>query len=124
MCFPSVAAAAAAINAAAARHGLTAPPGARSQGPRVYLATNSVSEAELAELHAQLPGGYARWSPDETLLAEQPEWVPTVELLICAGAAAFVGTLPSTFSASVLVQRDRLGRPRNTTSFFGMLPPW
>ena len=40
-------------------------------------------------------------------------------MLLCARATAFVGTLPSTFSAHILVQRDLLGKRRNTTSFFG-----
>jgi len=52
--------------------------------------------------------------------ARRPEWVPHIELLLCVDAAAFTGTVTSTFSASVLAQRDVLGRPRNTTSFFGL----
>lgn len=50
-----------------------------------------------------------------------------VELLLCARAAIFVGTWPSTFSATIVAQRDARGLPRNTTAFFGFAPgdaPW
>ena len=59
--------------------------------------------------------------------ARAPELVPSVELLLCARAAAFVGTWPSTFSATVVAQRDARLLPRNTTHFFGFPPdeaPW
>ena len=104
MCFPSVKQAAASLRVALQQHHLR----------WLLLATNSVDEAELAELNSLVP--FKRWAPDSSIL---DEWVPVVELLLCARAAAFVGTLPSTFSATVLVQRDLLGIARNTTSFFG-----
>jgi hypothetical protein len=85
---------------------------------RVLIATNSVDGMELAELRALLP--YSRWQPDSSVAAE---WIPVVELILCARAAAFVGTLPSTFSASVIGQRDLLGLARNTSSFFGGVQP-
>ena len=86
----------------------------------VLLATNSFDEAELAQLHELVP--FRRWQPDAAD-RPPPEWLPAVELLLCARAAAFVGTLPSTWSASVLVQRDLLGAARNSTSFFGGFAP-
>ena len=59
---------------------------------------------------------FTLWRPPQAFRAE---WVPHVELLLCARADAFVGTLTSTFSAAVLVQRDLRRRRRNTTAFFG-----
>ena len=52
-------------------------------------------------------------------LALELERVAIVELLLCVGAAAFVSTLPSTFTATVISERDRRLHPRNATSFFG-----
>ena len=52
---------------------------------------------------------------------------PCQELLLCARAAAFLGTWPSTFSATVVAQRDARAAPRNSTHFFGFAPgdaPW
>lgn len=98
------------LSVALAEHGLS----------HLYLATNSIDDAELARLAELVP--YRRYSPHSAPdgeLARRPEWLPAVELLLCANAAAFVGTLPSTFSASALVQRDLLRRPRNSTRFFG-----
>jgi len=109
-CFPSIAQVAAALHAALRRHRLRS----------VLLATNSIDAAELQELHATVP--FRRWHAGPTA-ASHPEWVPLVEMLLCARAAAFVGTLPSTWSASVLVQRDLLRKPRNTTAFFGGYAP-
>ena len=115
MCFPSVGEVAAAIQRAQARHGAR----------RVLLATNSRDELELRGLAALVP--YERWVPPDELLATAPELLPTIELLMCARAAAFVGTWPSTFSATVVARRDVRGLGRNTTSFFGFAPddaPW
>ena len=114
MCYPSVGRVVEALGAAAARHGLA----------RVLLATNSVDEDELAQLRTSADPATARldvrrWTPPPRISERHPEWVPAVELLLCARAAAFVGTLPSTFSATVLAQRDALGHARNTTAFFG-----
>lgn len=128
MCYPSVQQAAAAIRQAIDRHsaGLSAGlPRPASGGARsVLLATNSIDAAEIDELRLELARGarevaLLRWAPPPALLRESPELVPAVEMLLCARAELFVGTLPSTFSATILVQRDALGRPRNTTSFFG-----
>ena len=71
------------------------------------------------ELHALVP--FVRWRPPAEVLASTPELVPLVELLLCSRAAAFLGTLPSTFTASILVQRDLRGEARNTSAFFGAL---
>ena len=109
MCYPSIATVVGALDLLLQRHGLR----------RVLLATNSVDAHELRALHADLP--LKRWQPPAQLSSAHPEWVPTVELLLCAMAAAFVGTLPSTFTASIVVQRDALSQPRNSTSFFGTL---
>ena len=112
MCFPSVADVATTVRALQRRHGIQ----------QVLLATNSVDEDELAELQDAAP--FVRWQPSAQLERERPEWVPAVELLLCAMAAAFVGTLPSTFTASILAQRDVLGQRRNTSSFFGASDFW
>ena len=40
---------------------------------------------------------------------------------LCAQADAFIGTLPSTFTGTIVAQRDALARPRNSTAFFGAL---
>ncbi|KAL1523344.1 hypothetical protein AB1Y20_018289 [Prymnesium parvum] len=109
-CFPSVSSVAAAVRAALQRHGLR----------RVLLATNSQDADELAKLQALVP--FSRWQPAE-MSRTHPEWIPSVELLLCARAKAFIGTLPSTWSASVLIQRDLLHLGRNTTSFFGGFSP-
>ena len=107
MCFPSVAQVANALASLQRRHELD----------KVLLATNSIDPNELRELNEALP--YVRWQPPLQLMRERPEWVASIELLLCAMATAFVGTLPSTFTTSILVQRDLLGQPRNTTSFWG-----
>ena len=115
MCFPSVDEVAAAVRAAQARHGVQ----------RVLLATNSRDAAELRRLRTLVP--YERWEPTARMRARAPELVPSVELLLCARATAFVGTWPSTFSATVVAQRDGRLLPRNTTHFFGFPPddaPW
>jgi len=104
MCFPSVALVGQTLRELLRRHALR----------HVLLATNSIDAAELRALHAEVP--HVRWQPRSGI---PPEWVPHVELLLCARAAAFVGTLPSTFSTSVVAQRDLLGRERNTSAFFG-----
>ena len=104
MCFPSLPTVAEALHEAAGTHGLS----------RVFLATNSRDEAEMKELARLVP--FTLWRPPQAFRAE---WVPHVELLLCARADAFVGTLTSTFSAAVLVQRDLRRRRRNTTAFFG-----
>ena len=44
---------------------------------------------------------FVRWDPPRWVAVSRPEWVPHAELLLCAHAAAFVGTLTSTYSASV-----------------------
>jgi hypothetical protein len=115
MCFPSVDEVAAAVRTAQARHGVR----------RLLLATNSRDAAELRELRTLVP--FERWEPTARMRARAPELVPSVELLLCARAAAFVGTWPSTFSATVVAQRDARLLPRNTTHFFGFPPdeaPW
>jgi len=115
MCFPSVGEVAAAIQRAQARHGAR----------RVLLATNSRDELELRALAALVP--YERWAPPDELRAAAPELLPAIELLMCARAAAFVGTWPSTFSATVVARRDVRGLRRNSTAFFGFAPddaPW
>ena len=111
MCFPSVAAVAAALDGARRRHGAR----------RVLLATNSRDANELAELRERVE--YSRWTPPPTFGAT-PELVPAVELLLCARAAAFVGTVSSTFTATVVAQRDLRGEPRNATGFFGVEEGW
>lgn len=45
---------------------------------------------------------------------------PMVEQQLCASAAHFVGTLPSTFSLSITLERDARGLPRDTLSFWGL----
>lgn len=107
MCFPSVEFVAAALRAQQRRHGLR----------RVLLATNTVDAQELAQLRALVD--FERWTPPPPLQQMHPERIAVVELLMCAMAAAFVGTLPSTFSATILVQRDLLQQPRNSSAFFG-----
>ena len=69
-----------------------------------------MDETELAQLHELVP--FRRWQP-EPAATPPPEWISTIELLLCARAAAFVGTLPSTWSATGLVQRDLRRAPRN-----------
>jgi hypothetical protein len=109
MCFPSITQAIEAIHTALRRHSLS----------RVLLATNSIDAVELATLHAA--AAVVRWQPPPTM---PPEWVPHIELILCAMADAFVGTLPSTYTATVLAQRDARGWGRNTSAFFGALNFW
>lgn len=109
MCFPSITQAIEAIHTALRRHSLS----------RVLLATNSIDAVELATLHAA--AAVVRWQPPPTM---PPEWVPHIELILCAMADAFVGTLPSTYTATVLAQRDARGWGRNTSAFFGALDFW
>ena len=111
MCFSSVAAVAAALD------GARAATGAR----RVLLATNSRDANELAELRERVE---TRAGRRRQRSARRLELVPAVELLLCARAAAFVGTVSSTFTATVVAQRDLRGEPRNATGFFGVEEGW
>ena len=106
MCYPSIPTVAYSLNTMKQLHGLQ----------HVLLATNSLDDEELESLQRKIL--YKRWHPPR---GTPPEWVPIVDLLLCAMADAFVGTLPSTFTASIIAQRDLMGRPRNTTAFFGAL---
>ena len=106
MCYPSMGEVAASLVLLLRRHGIG----------KVLLATNEVDQSQLRQLQAAVP--YERWRPPASV---PPEAVPVVEMLLCARAAAFVGTLPSTFTTTILVQRDLRGASRNSTSFFGAL---
>ena len=106
MCFPSIQQIAESLRLLMARHGLR----------EVLLATNEQDAAELDRLRSLVP--FRRWSPPTTL---PPELIPLVELLLCREAEAFIGTFPSTFSTTILAQRDVRGANRSTTSFFGAL---
>ena len=94
MCFPSIQQIAESLRLLMARHGLR----------EVLLATNEQDAAELDRLRSLVP--FRRWSPPTTL---PPELIPLVELLLCREAEAFIGTFPSTFSTTILAQRDVRG---------------
>jgi hypothetical protein len=110
-------------------------------GARVFLATNSRDEAELAQLQTLLPG-LRRYKPTLSAAPTSPaelgvdvsaaeggaggertvpaEWVPMIEQLLCARANLFIGNAASTFSSTVVSERDRHGWPRSTLRFFGI----
>merc|ERR1711865_694941 len=51
-----------------------------------------------------------------------PEHIAVVEQLVCAGAELFIGNAASTFSNTVLLERDRDDKNRYTTQFWGIPP--
>lgn len=106
MCFPSIAQAAAFANRAAARHGVTA----------LLVATNSRDPQELAELERALALPFRR-APE--LFAGAPEHLSMVEQLLCAQATFFMGNVASTFTATVVHERDVRGSARDTLYLWG-----
>ena len=47
------------------------------------------------------------------------EFALPVDQALCAGAAHFLGNIPSTVTATIVQERDSVGHARQTTSFFG-----
>ena len=106
MCFPSIAQVAAFANRAMSRHGVEA----------ILLATNSRNSQELAELRQALAVPFHRASE---MFTGQPEHLPLVEQLLCAQAVFFIGNVASTFTATVVHERDLREFPRDTFYTWG-----
>jgi hypothetical protein len=105
-------------------------------GGRIFLATNSRDTKELARLEKLLPG-LRRYKPKLLAPPASPselgaeamagggagvpaEWVPMIEQLVCAKANFFIGNAASTFSSTVVSERDRHGWARSTLHFSGI----
>ena len=115
MCSPSTGDVADTIDRLLRRHGLH----------DVFVATNSPSSPEMALLRTTLPirtftPPVSAEAPGGSLLFARPERLPVLEQLIAARAAVFAGNLVSTFTATVVVERDRRSHPRDTTVFWGL----
>ncbi|CAE7237991.1 unnamed protein product [Symbiodinium natans] len=90
----------------------------------LFLATNSQDKEELRRLPEMVLhhfGAATRLLQEIDLFAAiPPEARPVVELLIAADATSFVGNAISTFSMNILMERDVLGKHRNSTIFQGL----
>ena len=115
MCSPSTRDVADTIDRLLHRHGLH----------DVFVATNSPSSPEMALLRTTLPirtftPPVSAEAPGGSILFARPERLPVLEQLIAARAAVFAGNLVSTFTATIVVERDRRRHPRDTTVFWGL----
>ena len=85
---------------------------------RVFLATDSPSP-ELFEdvLRSEHGLAFDRYTKAEAGLPD--EYALPVDTLLCATAPYFLGNVPSTVTATIVQERDNLGRGRDTADFFG-----
>lgn len=90
----------------------------------VFLATNSRDDAEVVRLSQQISlhfGVVTRRLQDSSIFSSlAAEHQHVVDLLVAARATVFVGNAVSTFSMNILMERDVLGLPRNSTAFCGL----